>query len=147
MGYLAENLVYFMAEAVDRNGKKDPSLGMKHADDFVKKTKDERRNAIRNNNKALMHMAKVDSKADDDSFANAHNKINAHPLHNTRKEHTPDNYFALSAKDDFYNNTNARKDANISATKISSTTKLMRRDAKKAHNESALFNDPIWDEL
>ena len=146
MGYLAENLVYFMAEAVDRNGKKDPSLGMKHADDFVKKTKDESISASRDARKAGMHSHGVRDTVGNRSYTDAGNKIDSH-LRNTSNKTPGWHGFDDSAKGSVQRNIDNRKNANDNATCISTHAKLMHRDAKKAHNESALFNDPIWDEL
>ena len=75
MGYLAENLAYFMAEAVDRNGKKDPSLGMKNKWDMAKKTGKERDKAISDFEKAVARTSKVGDEAGSKSYVSNLNKV------------------------------------------------------------------------
>ena len=146
MGYLAENLAYFMAEAVDRNGKKDPSLGMKHPNDFVNKYKNIDNNAFDSMRKAekrhdrISQTIKPDDGGWDASVRMAHHKYECGADHRMNNGSRSKNGYVNASK--CYT-----RHANSAETDYSTHSKLMTRDAKKAHNESALFNDPIWDEL
>lgn len=130
MGYLAENLVYFMAEAVDRNGKKDPSLGMKHPKDFVNKYKKQ----------------EDESKKDLESRKNrAFTKIQTSDSTDGRTKYMMTRPGYSDAKNHWVNASMNNREAREMNGILGQARHYER--AAKAHNESALFNDPIWDKL
>ena len=153
MGYLAENLVYFMAEAVDRNGKKDPSLGMKHAKDFDKKYKGIEHKAFEDNYNAEQRHEHIYQSgiADNGGLDASHRMIHHKNKYGTDSRMDRMDSDGHSGKYNCHTNFPkyyARHNGSEETDHLTHA-KLMTRDAKakKAHNESALFNDPIWDEL
>ena len=142
MGYLAENLVYFMAEAVDRNGKKDPSLGMKNKWDIAEKTRKESDKAISDFEKTVARTSKVGDEAGSESYVSNLNKV-----HKYRHRYPYPSPSSDSPKACMHHDKHAVKSLNSDSAASAAHAKLMHKDIKKAHNESALFNDPIWDKL
>lgn len=131
MSYLAENLAMFMAEAVDRNGKKDPSLNMKHPSDMVKKYKNQENEAKKDYesrlNRTITKLQTSDAAPQGVRYAATRNGAKDVLKHKTN---------AVT-----YNNSTKELNGVLAGAKAA------EREKKKCHNESALFNDPIWDEL